>query len=101
MRAQRSNKMDEVLQGIRIIKYFAWEKSFRAGIYEAPLPAHTPPYPKSLLSPQLCHRSALTAARRRPRLLVRALAPRCKGCAEDWSVSVCGGRAMLHVRWAK
>ncbi len=40
MRAQRSNKMDEVLQGIRIIKYFAWEKSFRAGISEA-----TPPPP--------------------------------------------------------
>ncbi len=43
VRAQRSNKMDEVLQGIRIIKYFAWEKSFRADISEAPAPPPHPP----------------------------------------------------------
>jgi hypothetical protein len=34
--------MDEVLQGIRIIKYFAWERSFFAGIAEARRPPYRP-----------------------------------------------------------
>ena len=29
---ERSNVMDEILQGIRVIKYFAWEKSFRGKV---------------------------------------------------------------------
>jgi hypothetical protein len=31
---QRANTMDEILQGIRIIKYFAWEKSFIQKVQE-------------------------------------------------------------------
>jgi ABC-type multidrug transport system fused ATPase/permease subunit len=31
---ERSNVMDEVLQGIRIIKYFAWERSFKKKVSE-------------------------------------------------------------------
>ncbi|KAJ1465708.1 hypothetical protein T484DRAFT_1863834 [Baffinella frigidus] len=31
---ERSNVMDEILQGIRIIKYFAWERSFKNKISE-------------------------------------------------------------------
>lgn len=34
---QRANTMDEVLQGIRIIKYFAWEKSFVTKVQEVRL----------------------------------------------------------------
>ena len=66
--AQRSNKMDEVLQGIRIIKYFAWEKSFRAGISEAcPHPFPYPPAPSRLGAPPRCAKAGWHLEARPPR----------------------------------